>query len=64
MAQYAGISIFEVGEICYYDYRLLLRDAVITRLGETEAGREYLDKCWISSQEKPDRAALRAKFGR
>lgn len=63
VARYAGMSIFEVDDICYYDFRLLLRDAVIDMLGGSEAGREYLEKCWILEQDKPDRERLRARFG-
>lgn len=64
VADYCGIPIFEVQDMCLYDYRVFLRDAVIHNLSHTESGREYLEKCWILEQTKPDRQALREKFGR
>lgn len=64
VADYAGISLFEVDELCYYTYRLLLRDALIHKCEETESGREYLEKCWILEQTEPDRDKLRDKYGR
>jgi len=54
----------EVSELCYYDYLLLLRDAVIYRCSQTESGRDYLEKCWILEQSAPDRRALRKFAGR
>lgn len=63
VADYAGISIFEAEELCYYTYRLLLRDGVIHMLSATESGREYLDRCWVMEQTAPDRRALREKYG-
>jgi hypothetical protein len=50
--------------MCYYDFRVLLRDAVIHNCKKSEAGREYLDKCWVMEQTKPERAKLREKTGK
>jgi len=47
-----------------FEYWSLLRDAVIYKYMQTEKGREYLDKCWILEQTKPDRKRLREKFGK
>ena len=63
MADYAGIPIFEVEEICYYTYRLLLREGLIDMLSRTEGGRKYLEKCWTLEQTEPDRKKLRETFG-
>ena len=63
MADYAGLSLFEVEDICYYTYRLLLRDGLIHMLNQTQAGREYLDRCWVMEQVEPDRKRLREQFG-
>lgn len=52
----------EVGELDYYEYRVLLRDAVIYRLNQSEHGQEYLQNAWCFSQTKPDRKRLRAKM--
>lgn len=54
----------EVEELDYIDYLIYRRDAFIYRLSQTEKGREYLDKAWRLEQSKPDRKALRNKFGK
>lgn len=64
VADYARISIFEVEDLCYYTYRLLLRDAVIHACESTPSGREYLEKCWTLEQTEPDREKLREVFGK
>lgn len=46
------------------DYWLLLRDAVIHQLSQTQRGREYLEQCWVLEQTEPDRQGLRESFGR
>lgn len=43
-------------------YNILLRDAFVLRLKETDEGREYLENCWRYQQSEPDRAALRKQF--
>lgn len=40
----------------------VLRDATCYELRQTDDGKEFLDKCWIYQQTKPDRAALRNKY--
>lgn len=42
----------------------LRREAYIYTLQKTEAGREYLQKCWILEQIEPDRKKLREKFNK
>lgn len=63
IAEYTGISVFEVENLCYYDYCVLRHDAFIYRMRQTEGGRKYLYDCWALEQTKPDRKALREKFG-
>jgi hypothetical protein len=63
IADYAGISLYDVDDMCYYDYLVILRDAVIYQLSKTESGREYLENCWRIEQTEPDRNALREKMG-
>lgn len=63
MADYAGISLPEVGALDYIQYLSWRRDAYIHRLEQTAEGREYLKNAWRMTQTKPDRAALRRKFG-
>ena len=48
----------------YIQYLSWRRDAYIHRLEQTAEGREYLKNAWRMTQTKPDRAALRRKFGR
>jgi hypothetical protein len=63
VADYAGISLPEVGALDYIQYLGWRRDAYIHRLEQTSEGREYLRNAWRMTQTKPDRAALRRKFG-
>lgn len=62
VAEYAGLSLYEVRELDYLHYLTLRRDAFIHKMNQTEKGREYLDNAWRMEQTKPDRAALRKKL--
>lgn len=64
VAEYAGLSLLQVGELNYIQYLTWRRDAFIHMLSRTEAGQEWLDNAWRMEQTKPDRAALRAQFGK
>lgn len=64
VAEYTGLNFHQVGALDYGTYLLWLRDAYIYMMNQTEAGREYLDDCWRMQQTKPDRRALREKFGK
>lgn len=64
MADYAGISIFDVQDMDCILYLQLRRDAWIHMLNKTEGGRKYLEDAWILEQTEPDRKALREKFGK
>lgn len=50
-------------ELDCYTYKVLLRDAYISSLKETEYGRGYLKECYHMKQGI-DRKALRDKFGK
>ena len=63
-AEYLGIPMTETGELCYYDYLVILRDAMIKNLKQTEEGRQYLEKSWYLSQDKPERGKLKETFGK
>ena len=54
----------EVQQLDYIDYLQYRRDAFIHKMNQTEEGREYLLKAWNLEQTKPDRKALREKFGK
>lgn len=62
MAEYTGLSFFEVGQLNYLQYLVWRRDAYIHMLSRTPEGQEYLDNAWRMEQTVPDRAALRQKL--
>lgn len=64
MADYTGLTLVEVRQLDYLVYLTWRRDAFIHKYNSTEAGRKYLDNAWRCEQTKPDRAALRRKYGR
>jgi hypothetical protein len=64
VSEYSGLNFYQVGQLDYGVYLLWLRDAYISSLNRTEEGRQYLDDCWRMEQTKPDRAKLRANFGK
>lgn len=64
VSEYTGLNFFEVSQLNYLQYLVWRRDAYIHMLSQTEAGQEYLDNAWRMEQTKPDRPALREKFGK
>lgn len=64
MSEYTGLNFLEVGRLNYLQYLVWRKDAFIQHMSRTEAGQEYLDNAWRMGQTKPDRAALRKKFGK
>lgn len=62
VAEYTGLTLYEVRGLDYLHYLTLRRDAFIHKMNQTEKGREYLDNAWRMEQTKPDRAALRKKL--
>lgn len=63
VADWARISLLEVGDMGLIQYLQLRRDAFISKLNATEAGREYLDNAWLLSRTEPDRRASRELIG-
>lgn len=63
MAEYARVSLLAALELDLIDFLTLRRDAFISLLMRSAAGREYLDKAWCREQTEPDRAALRKMVG-
>ncbi|MBQ2527819.1 MAG: hypothetical protein II544_03610 [Spirochaetales bacterium] len=59
LSGYTGMSFNELIELDCITFRMLLRDAFIHKMSQTEEGREYLENCWIIRQTEPDRAKLR-----
>ena len=64
VSEYTGLNFNEVWALDYITYLTLRRDAFIAWLSRSEAGTEYLDNAWRMEQTKPDRKALREKFGK
>lgn len=60
---YTGFSFAEIENLNFIEYYLYLRDGHIYKLNQTEEGRDYLERCWVSQQTQPDRTALRQLFG-
>lgn len=64
VSDYTGFNFAEVVDLEVFEYWAILRDAVIYKYMQTEQGQEYLERCWILEQTKPDRGKLRSKFGK
>lgn len=64
MADYAGISVFDVVQLDVFVYWTLLHDAVVYMYSKTEEGEEYLRNAWRLEQVEPDVGKLREKYGK
>ena len=64
VSDYSGLNFKEIEELPLDAYLMLLHDAYIYYLSKSKEGREYLENAYILMQTKPDRKALRAKYGR
>lgn len=64
MSDYTGFNFAQIYELNVFEYQAALHDAVIFECMKTEQGQEYLERCWILEQTKPDKAKLREKFGK
>lgn len=64
VSEYTGLNILQVEELDILDYLKYRRDAFIYRMSQTEKGEEYLKNAWRLEQTKPDRNALRKKYGK
>lgn len=53
-ADYANISLYEIDNIPITEYWLILRDAFIHALSQTEKGREYLKNAYRLTQTEAD----------
>ena len=59
VSNYTGLNFNEAIELDCITYKMLVRDAFIDMMSQTEEGRDYLEQCWILTQTKPDTAGLR-----
>jgi hypothetical protein len=62
-ADYSKLNFDELLKLDCISYKILVRDAFIYKLKQSEEGREYLEECWLLKQTSPDRNKLRNKFG-
>ena len=62
--EYTGLNVNQIEELEYIDYLQYKRDAFITRMNQTEEGREYLENAKTLAATKPDRDSLRQLFGK
>lgn len=53
-ADYANINLYDIDDILITEYWLILRDAFIYRLSQTEKGREYLKNAYRLTQTEAD----------
>ena len=59
VADYSGLSFAEIMELNVMDWYLLLREAMIYNLSQSEAGEAYLRDCWLYEQTDADISGLR-----
>lgn len=64
-------QVMDYGRLTYYEalelpcdvFKLMLKNAIVDKLKETEEGREYLKKCERLSVTTPDIAGLKKRQG-
>lgn len=54
VGDYAGIGIREVEDLNVLEFYLLMHDALIWNLSQTEDGRKRLNQSWMLQQTEPD----------
>lgn len=59
---YTGFNFSQCMELDCVTYKILLRDAYISKLEETEEGMEFLNTYYASNQEEPDIEKLKNLF--
>lgn len=62
VSDYTGLNFNEVIQLDAITYKILLKDAFISKMSKSEEGREFLEDAYNLRQVKPDRKALRARF--
>lgn len=63
VSQYTLMNFEDVLKLDCVTYKILVRDAIVEKFSSSEEGRDYLEQCWVLTQTKPDRDALRKKLG-
>jgi len=62
VSDYAGMNFVEIMQLDCITFKMLLRDAFIHKMRQSDEGREYLKDCWLMTQTEPDRVTLRRDF--
>ncbi|MEG1520129.1 MAG: hypothetical protein RR458_04000 [Clostridia bacterium] len=57
--EHSGLNYLESEALSIDIFKRLAIDGYIYKLQQTDGGREYLEKCYILQQTKPDRKHLR-----
>lgn len=63
-SDYSKLNFDELFDLDCISYRIIVRDAFVYKLKQSEEGREYLEECWLLKQTTPDRHKLRQKFNK
>lgn len=64
VSKYTGLNFNEVIQLDCITYKMLMRDAFIEQMSQSEDGREYLHSAWLLTQTEPDIGTLRQMFGK
>lgn len=64
VSEFTGLNFLEIGKLPLDQFLLWRRDAFIYNCNQTEAGQEYLANAYRMERTKPDRIALRKKYGK
>lgn len=63
VSDYSSLNFSDCMELDIYTFAVLLRDAFVYNLKQSQEGRDYLEECYLFKQTKPDRKKLRERFG-
>lgn len=63
VADYTHLNFSDVWDLDCITYKMLLRDAFIDYMKQTEEGRQYLEDAYYLTQTRPDRKSIR-KYNR
>ena len=64
VSKYTGLNFSDCLELDCYTFKKLLINAFITKMRQSEDGREYLETCWLLTQTETDTASMRRLFGK
>ena len=61
---YTGLNFKQIQKMDLDEYLFCMREAYISKLQQTEEGREYLYNCYRITQTKPEREKIREQIRR